>query len=116
MEAFSVAGRAAADWTVLDVSGEIDINSAPLLKDAIVDSISRGKTKIALNMEAVRFMDSTGLAALVAGAKRTREAEGDLALIRPNMQIRRVLSITDLIKVLPVHESVEDLAPAPVAS
>lgn len=116
MEDFEVAGRPAADWAVLDLSGEIDINSAPRLKEAIVASIARGNVKVALNMADVSFMDSTGLAALVAGAKRTREADGDLALIRPNGQIRRILSITDLIKVLPVHESVETLSRAEFAS
>lgn len=116
MEDFRVAGRPAADWAVLDLSGEIDINSAPRLKEAIVASISRGKVKVALNLAGVNFMDSTGLAALVAGAKRTREANGDIALIRPNRQIRRILSITDLIKVLPVHESVEALTGAQFAS
>lgn len=109
MEDFRVAGRPAADWAVLDLSGEIDINSAPRLKEAIVASIARGQSKVALNLAGVPFMDSTGLAALVAGAKRTREANGDIALIRPNQQIRRILSVTDLIKVLPVHESLEAL-------
>lgn len=116
MEDFKVAGRPTADWAVLDLSGEIDINSAPRLKEAIVASISAGKTKVALNMAGVDFMDSTGLAALVAGAKRTREANGDLALVQPNEQIRRILSITELIKVLPVHESLEELTGAQFAT
>jgi len=109
MDEFQLTGRSAGDWAVIDISGEVDVTTAPRLKDAIVATISRGKTNVALNMAGVRFLDSTGLATLVGGAKRAREANGDLALIGPNEQILRVLSITNLIKVLPVHNSVEAL-------
>ncbi|MGI8426126.1 MAG: STAS domain-containing protein [Actinomycetota bacterium] len=110
MEEFQLASRQAGDWTVIDIWGEVDVNTAPRLKEAIVATVARDKTMVALNLAGVGFLDSTGLAVLVGGAKRARQANGDLALISPNEQILRVLSITNLIKVLPVYASVEALA------
>jgi len=97
-------------WTVLHVSGDVDFNSASDLKKEIVTAISQGHTQIALNLAQVPFLDSTGLAVLVSGAKRAKENGGNLVLLRPNEQIRRILNITDLIKVLPVHDSAQELA------
>ena len=97
-------------WTVLDIGGELDINSAPELKSAISDAVEGGAITLGLDLTEVNFMDSTGLAALVAGAKKCRERGGDMILVRPNRQIRRILSITGLGKILPTIESTEGLA------
>jgi anti-sigma B factor antagonist len=99
--------REAGDWIVLDAKGEIDLYTAPRLKEQVAELAAGGSPRVAVNLEGVEFMDSTGLGVLISGLKRCREAGGDLALVAPREPVRKVLSITGLDRVFPIHDSVE---------
>src|SRR5205823_2432821 len=58
--------------TVLAVKGEVDVYTAPRLREKLVELVSQGKYKIVVNLEGVDFLDSTGLGVLVGGLKRLR--------------------------------------------
>jgi anti-anti-sigma regulatory factor len=58
----------------------------------------------------LQFIDSSGVAALARGRKHARHAGGDLLLAAPRQQVLRVLTLTRLIDVFPVHSSVDGAA------
>jgi anti-sigma B factor antagonist len=95
------------DWTVVDVAGEVDVFTAPKLREHIIDLVGQGKTRIVVNLERVEFMDSTGLGVLVGGLKRIKEQDGALALAAPTPPVMRLLTITGLTQVFAVHETVD---------
>jgi anti-sigma B factor antagonist len=97
--------REIGDWTVVGVEGEVDLYTAPRLKDVVSDLAAGGRNRIAVELEGVEFMDSTGLGVLISGLKRCREGGGDLALVGPTEPVRKVLSITGLDKVFPIHQT-----------
>jgi anti-sigma B factor antagonist len=99
--------REAGGWIVLDAKGEIDLYTAPRLKEQVAELAAGGYPRVAVNLEGVEFMDSTGLGVLISGLKRCREAGGDLSLVAPREPVRKVLSITGLDRVFPIHDSVE---------
>jgi len=92
---------------VLEVSGEVDIYTAPKLREKLVELIDAGNDRIVVDLERVGFMDSTGLGSLVAGLKRIRERDGELAIVCTREPVLKVLGITGLDRVFPVHDSVE---------
>jgi anti-sigma B factor antagonist len=98
------------DVTVIAVKGEVDLYSAPSLKERIADLVSGGKSQIAVDLSGVEFMDSTGLGVLIGGLKRCKEAGGSLSLVGPREPVIKVLSITGLDKVFPIHDDVEQAA------
>ena len=100
--------RTEGDWTVIDVSGEVDLFTAPKLRERIVELVDAGQYRIAVNMEGVEFMDSTGLGVLVAGLKRVKDKDGTLALVAPREPVRRVLHITGLDEVFPISDTLQD--------
>lgn len=102
-----VETREHGDWTVVDVKGEVDLYTAPQLRERLVGLVESGRTRLAVNMEGVEFLDSTGLGVLIGALKRVREREGILAMAAPREPVRKVLSITGLDKVFRIHESVE---------
>lgn len=106
----SVDEREHGSWSVLDVRGEVDLYTAPTLKDRLNRLIEGGRHRIVLNLEEVGFMDSTGLGVLIGALKRCREQEGSLALAGPQDPVQKVLGITGLDRVFPIHGSVEDAA------
>ena len=95
-------------WIVARVVGDLDVYTAPRLREFISDSVALGHTDVVLDLEGVGFLDSTGLSVMVAGLRKAKEAGGDLLIIKPNHQIQRILSITDLVKILPIHADIEE--------
>ena len=102
-----VRSRTEGPWAIVDVEGEVDMFTAPKLRERIVQLIDEGHHKITVNLQGVSFMDSTGLGTLVGGLKRVKEHDGALALVCTNRPVLRVLSITGLNNVFPVFDTVE---------
>lgn len=88
---------------VLAVTGEIDVYTAPSLRQQLVELSQKGATTAVVDLSDVSFVDSTGLGVLVSGLKRFREAGGDLPLVVTQPQILKVLEITGLATVFTVH-------------
>ena len=61
---------------VVDVGDEIDIYTAPRLRELLIDLVSKGSYQLVVNLEKVGFVDSTGLGVLVGGLKRVRAHDG----------------------------------------
>lgn len=94
--------------TVLAVKGEVDVYTAPRLREKLVELVSQGTYKIIVNLEGVDFLDSTGLGVLVGGLKRLRSHDGDLTLVCTQPRILKVFEITGLTKVFAIFETVDE--------
>lgn len=106
--------HAQGDYTVLGVAGEIDVYTAPNLRERLVELMSAGQTRIVVDLSRVEFLDSTGLGVLVGAHKRARSAEGHLAVACSTERILKIFRITALDKVLDIHHTVDDaVATAP---
>src|SRR5579871_3361469 len=101
--------EAPGDCYVVDLSGEIDVYTSPKVKDAIGDLIDRGVYHLIINLEKVRYIDSTGLGVLIGGLKRVREHGGSVNLVCTNPQIKKIFDITGLVKIFGIFET-EDAA------
>lgn len=93
--------------TVLTVRGEVDVYTAPRLRERLVELASEGHYKIVVDLEGVDFLDSTGLGVLVGGLKRLRSHDGDLYLVCTQHRILKVFEITGLTKVFSIFDSVD---------
>jgi anti-sigma B factor antagonist len=94
--------------TVVDIAGEIDVYTAPTLRDHLSQLVADGSYRLILDLEDVAFLDSTGLGVLVGGLKRVRAHDGSLTLVCTQERILKVFRITGLTKVFPIHASVAD--------
>ena len=92
---------------VVDVEGEIDIYTAPRLRELLIDLASKNSYQLVINMDKVGFLDSTGLGVLVGGLKRVRPHDGSLDLVCTQERILKVFRITGLTKVFGIHQTVE---------
>lgn len=91
---------------VLHVAGEIDVYTAPRLRERLLELAHSGATTVVADLSGVSFVDSTGLGVLVSGLKRFREAGGDLVLVVTQPQVLKVLEITGLTEVFTIHADV----------
>ncbi|WP_449061024.1 STAS domain-containing protein [Planomonospora algeriensis] len=103
--------------TIVEVEGEIDVYTAPRLRELLIDLVNKGNFHLLVNkgnfhllvnMEKVDFLDSTGLGVLVGGLKRVRAHDGSLELVCTQERILKIFRITGLTKVFGIYASVEE--------
>ncbi len=103
----SLDNRTKGERMVVDVGGEIDVYTAPKLRERLVELINSGHYHLIVNLEGVDFLDSTGLGVLVGALKRVRAHEGSLLLVCTQERLLKIFRITGLAKVFPIYDSVE---------
>jgi anti-sigma B factor antagonist len=91
---------------VMAIAGEVDLATAPRLKEVLVQVIDQAKTVI-LDLSGATYMDSTGLGVLIGSLKHAREVGGDVKLAGLVPKVRRVFSITGVDKVFEIYSTVE---------
>ncbi len=103
----TLATREVGSRTVIAVGGEIDVYTAPRLRDTITDLVAGGSYDLVVDMEKVEFLDSTGLGVLVGGLKKVRAHDGSLELVCNQDRLLKIFKITGLAKVFVIHESAD---------
>jgi anti-sigma B factor antagonist len=99
--------------TIFDVSGDIDLATSPELRKALLHELRElHMPRVVLNLKAVRYIDSSGVASLVEGLKASRDAGARLVLFGLNTTVREVLQLSKLLKVFETYDS-EEQAVAP---
>lgn len=94
--------------SVLTLRGEIDVYTAPRLRQAIVDVVDGGAQRVVVDMEKVDFLDSTGLGVMVEGLKRIKGRNGDLSIVATQDKILKIFDITGLNKAFAMYRSVDE--------
>ena len=102
----SLSTRAERGRTVVEVTGEIDVYTAPKLREQLAELVDSGRHDIVVDMQGVEFLDSTGLGVLVGGLKRIKQHDGSMNLVCTQERILKIFRITGLTKVFPIHDSV----------
>jgi len=98
--------RVLPNATILDLEGEIDIGNSPALRATLFERIPT-TSRLVLNMTAIRYIDSSGIAILVEGLKRARDLKKAFVLFGLGPAVYDVLRLTNLLGVFQVFENEE---------
>jgi anti-sigma B factor antagonist len=90
---------------LLAVEGEIDIATSPRLIAALNEAVTDSDLSVIVDLGAVDFMDSTGLALLVRAQRRLSRRGRGFAVVCPDSPVRRIFEITDMVETLRVSPS-----------
>ena len=85
-----------AERHVVSVRGEIDLFTAPELKQKLTDAIEGGKSRIVVDLTDTTFLDSTALGVLIGAVKRLRSRDGALVIVNVDQNIAKTFEITGL--------------------
>lgn len=102
---FQIEERSEGKTPVVTVVGEIDVATAPQLRERLHAVIARGEPTVVLDLLGVTFLDSTALGVLVGALKRCRELGGELHIVVADARIMKIFDITGLTKVFPIVDS-----------
>ena len=97
-----------SEASIIDLEGEVDVYTAPQLKQQIITLLDGGVKRVIVNLTAVDYLDSTALGVLIGGLKRLRERDGTLDLICPKPRIKRIFEITGLDKIFDIYSTEEE--------
>lgn len=105
----TVTGAEHGEWIVLQVAGELDLTTSPVLRRRVHDAVADGRHCLVLDLSQVHFCDSSGVGVLVAARRLLRSCHGRLRLIlaRPGAaegsHVSRVLTALGLRRLFDVH-------------
>ena len=100
--------RTVEDRPVLDVVGEVDVYSAPELRERLAELLNASAPSLIVNLADVTFLDSTGIGTLVAGLNRAVQFGGTLTLVSDHDRILKLFRITGLDSVFSIRSSIDE--------
>jgi anti-sigma B factor antagonist len=105
---FAVATQQRREGSVVKLSGEVDLYSAPQLRSTLDELVAAGARNIVVDLSDVDFLDSSGLGALIGALKHLRElGHGFIRLAAPAPHVGKILELTGINQVLDVFTTVE---------
>jgi len=93
------------DRHVVAVAGEIDLFTAPDLKQRLASLIESGRRQLVLDLTETTFLDSTGLGVLIGAVKRLRSRDGELVIVNQDETIGKTFEITGLDQIFTIRSS-----------
>jgi anti-sigma B factor antagonist len=96
-----------ADY-VVSLGGEVDLYTAPELKQELHRLVDEGATRLVIDMSETTFIDSTTLGVLLSVVKRIRPEGGSVVLVCPDRNVRRIFEITLLDRVFAIVDTLAE--------
>ncbi len=103
---FSLTTRYEGSVTVIDVGGELDIETAPELRSRLVEIIAEGEIELVLDFTSVTFLDSTALGVLISARRRVHTLGGFIDVVTDKAHLVKIFHITGLDKVFSLYPTV----------
>jgi anti-anti-sigma factor len=94
--------RSVAEHATVTLAGDLDTSTAGLLYEQFASLTREGIRHVALDLQGLSFMDSTGLSVIIAEHKRTTSLGGELIIYSPQEPVRKLFEITGLMELLDV--------------
>jgi anti-sigma B factor antagonist len=88
---------------VVRARGEVDIFTAPRLRECLVDLLAAGTREVVVDLSGVSLLDGRGLAGLLEGLRVYREQGGDIVLRMPRPATQKLLDLTGLDRVFTIE-------------
>jgi anti-sigma B factor antagonist len=93
---------------VVDITGDITLYNTPEVRKTLLNLLKEKRvTRVIVNLEKVKYIDSAGVASLVEGLKLSRDLKSGFALFGLSRTTREVLELTRLLTVFEVHDTEE---------
>src|ERR1700683_2143068 len=104
-----ISTRQSANATIVDLTGDITLHNSPTVRKALLDLLKQKHVpRVVVNLEAVKYIDSSGVASLVEALKASRDLKATLVLYGLTRTVREVLELTGLLKLFEIYPPEEE--------
>jgi anti-sigma B factor antagonist len=109
MSAYTISRETVDDEiAVVSVTGYLDFDAAPALKQRLVESIDAGCDRLVVDLAETGFIDSTAIGVLVGALKRIQESGGSLVVVCANENVQSIFELVGLDELIGLHPSRDD--------
>jgi anti-sigma B factor antagonist len=106
-----ISSRRLANGTfVVAASGEVDLYTAPELERALAGPLAEGTARLVVDLSEATFVDSTTLHVLLRAARQLDREAGELIVVAPDANVRKVFEITGLNRFFAVVSSLSTVS------
>lgn len=106
--AFSISVESAQSYVAVSVVGEVDVATAPLLRDRLNEAMALGLPILVVDMLQTTFIDSTGLGILIETMKRAESGGTTLRVVASDPRLLKVFTITGLTESFDIRSTREE--------
>lgn len=111
----AVSARNVENAVVLDLTGRFDAAAKQDVQQAINEALDTGTLHLILNLAGVPLVDSAALGLLAVNHKNFKEKGGKLSLVNPQPEVRMILDMVAMPKLIPSFNSIEEAMAIPVS-
>jgi anti-sigma B factor antagonist len=98
--------RTTENTRIVDISGDVDLRASPLLRKQLFEALKESP-KVAINLTAIRYIDSSGIAVMIEALKESQRLKHQLILFGMNGLVHDVFKLTHVIQIFHVVETEE---------
>jgi anti-sigma B factor antagonist len=98
--------RTIENTRIVDISGDVDLRASPLLRKQLFDALKESP-KVAINLTAIRYIDSSGIAVMIEALKESQRLKHQLILFGMNGLVHDVFKLTHVIQIFKVVDTEE---------
>ena len=111
-QAFEVTEHNEEGLIRVAVSGEVDVATAPVLREQLYEAVDRSTGPVIVDLLAVTFIDSTALGVLIGSQERGKGHGADLRIVLKEPRLIKIFEITGLTSVFTIADSLESAGAA----
>ena len=112
---FDATEEVVRNASVITILGELDIATSPKVRELLSEAARDGDPPLVIDLTGCEFVDSTGLATLLHGAKPAQNGESNVALVCTGGEVRKLLELTAIDRTIPVYETLDSAIDAVLA-
>ena len=102
-----ISVRDVGDAKVVEVEGDVDLGTSTVLRRTLFENLPRA-TKLALNLKAIRYIDSSGIATLIEVLKDSQRLNKEFVLFGLSPAVEDVFRLTHVIRIFQVFHTEQE--------
>ena len=102
-----ISVREVGDAKVVEVEGDIDLGTSPVMRRTLFEAMP-GAGKVALNLAAIRYIDSSGIATLVEVLRDSQRRNMQFVLFGLSPAVEQVFRLTHVIRIFQVFQTEQE--------
>ena len=102
-----ISVRDVGNAKVVEVEGDVDLGTSPVFRRTLFEALSQAAT-VALNLQTIRYIDSSGIATLIEALKNSQRLNKDFVLFGLSPAVLVVFRLTHVSRIFKIFETEQE--------
>jgi anti-sigma B factor antagonist len=107
-----ISSRDMGATKVVEVEGEVDLSTSPDLRRTLLETLPN-VGRLALNLGAIRYIDSSGIATLIEVLKRSQLLNKEFVLFGLSPAVQEVFRLTHVVRIFQIFQTEQEALGTP---